>query len=70
MAKKIRSRERGNKKELWEIESIIAEFKITIGKLEDTEEGVSQKVQHRTEKINEQKKKSIQKTPDSISSNF
>ena len=57
MAKKIRSRERGNKKELWEIESIIAEFKITIGKLEDTEEGVSQKVQHRTEKINEQKKK-------------
>lgn len=34
-----------NKKELWEIESIIAEFRITIGKLEDAEDGVSQKVQ-------------------------
>lgn len=33
-----------NEKELWEIESIIAEFRITIGKLEDAEEEVSQKV--------------------------
>lgn len=34
-------KERDNKEGLWEIESIIAEFRITIGKLEDSEESTA-----------------------------
>lgn len=34
-------KETDNKKGLWEIESIIAEFRITIGKLEDSEESTA-----------------------------